>query len=159
MRSQRTANSSGCAPFGESAAARTNKRHAWSRPSRMRGAYRRGPSRRLEPFDPAVLLDVDAQTESHLSGCQRDIRIAAELGTRDPVRDGDAPVEHAPPWLEHERIWRTRHAIRTLNDAGRWTISMLSYDWMLHSVAVQGWIASTIRSFGKEYTPSAKGRN
>jgi hypothetical protein len=44
----------------------------------------------------------------------------------------------------------TLDRVRTLDDAMRWTIHMLSKDWMLHPVAVRGWIASMNGIFGPE---------
>jgi hypothetical protein len=47
--------------------------------------------------------------------------------------------------------------MRTLDDGMRWTIHMLSKDWMQHPVALQGWIASMKGIFGQECDLWAKG--
>jgi hypothetical protein len=40
--------------------------------------------------------------------------------------------------------------MRTVDEAMRWTVHMLSKDWMLHPVALRGWIASIEGIFGPE---------
>jgi hypothetical protein len=51
----------------------------------------------------------------------------------------------------------TLDRMRTLEDGMRWTVHMLSKDWMQHPVALQGWLASMRGIFGRGTELWAKG--
>jgi len=51
----------------------------------------------------------------------------------------------------------TLDRMRTLEDGMRWTMHMLSKDWMQHPIALQGWLASMQGIFGEEADLWAKG--
>ena len=51
----------------------------------------------------------------------------------------------------------TLDRMRTLEDGMRWTMHMLSKDWMQHPIALQGWLASMQGIFGRETELWAKG--
>jgi hypothetical protein len=52
----------------------------------------------------------------------------------------------------------TLDRMRTLEDGMRWTMHMLSKDWMQHPIALQGWLASMRGIFGRESDLWAKGQ-
>jgi hypothetical protein len=52
----------------------------------------------------------------------------------------------------------TLDRMRTLEDGMRWTMHMLSKDWMQHPIALRGWLASMQGIFGQEADLWAKGK-